>query len=220
MSSKKIQPRQYTKTEEYIQVPHTKCWGGCIWFLKNTLKPPSSKKKFLETQTLLLCIKHQGIDFTKTDWWFLDVPLNIFTFIRQFNTNSVYLLTTTATRKFSANHAYYSQGIEYKQYYFYPKATFMQYWRARTFAEISGADPDYIHLCKYWSHICSGKVLKKIPEYSFSPTNYFIVFFRRSKRLKRLRPRYAVVILENLSNVFACLPCGKNCFSRKYSKIQ
>ena len=220
MSSKKIQPRQYTKTEEYIQVPHTKCWGGCIWFLKNTLKPPSSKKKFLETQTLLLCIKHQGIDFTKTDWWFLDVPLNIFTFIRQFNTNSVYLLTTTATRKFSANHAYYSQGIEYKQYYFYPKATFMQYWRARTFVEISGADPDYIHLCKYWSHIYSGKVLKKIPEYSFSPTNYFIVFFRRSKRLKRLRPRYAVVILENLSNVFACLPCGKNCFSRKYSKIQ
>ena len=63
-------------------------------------------------------------------------------------------------------------------------------------------------------------VIKKIPECPFSPTNYFILFFCRSKRLKRLRPRYAVVILPNLPNVFACLSCGKNCFSRKYSKIQ
>ena len=84
----------------------------------------------------------------------------------------------------------------------------------------SVADPDYIHLCKCWSHICSVKVIKKIPEDPFSPTNYFILFFCRSKRLKRLRPRHAVVILQNLSNVFACQPCGKNCFSRKYSKIQ
>ena len=84
----------------------------------------------------------------------------------------------------------------------------------------AGVDPDYIHLCKCWSHICSGKVIKKIPEYPFSPTNYFILFFCWSKSLKRLRPRYVVVILQNLSNVFACLSCGKNCFSRKYSKIQ
>ena len=39
------------------------------------------------------------------------------------------------------------------------------------------------------------KLLKKIPEYPFSPANYFILFFCRSKRLKRPRPRYAVVIL-------------------------
>ena len=81
-------------------------------------------------------------------------------------------------------------------------------------------DPDYFHLCKCWSHICSGKVIRKIPEYLFSPTNYFILFFCRSKKLKRLRPRYVVVILQNLSNVFACLPCGKNCFFRKYSKTK
>ena len=85
---------------------------------------------------------------------------------------------------------------------------------------ISGADPDYIQLCKCWSHICSGEVIKKKLEYPFSPTNYFIVFFCRSKWLKRLWPRYAMVILQNLSNVVACLQCGKNCFFRKYSKIQ
>ena len=84
----------------------------------------------------------------------------------------------------------------------------------------SGGDPDYIHWCKCWSHICSDKVIKKIPEYPFSPTNYFILFFCQSKRLKRLRPRYAVIILQNLSNVVACLPCGKNCFCQKYWKIQ
>ena len=28
-----------------------------------------------------------------------------------------YLLTTTATRKLNKNHAYYSQGIQYKEYY-------------------------------------------------------------------------------------------------------
>ena len=64
------------------------------------------------------------------------------------------------------------------------------------------------------------KLFKEITEYPFSPKNYFILFFCRSKRLRRLRPRYAVVILQNLSNVFACLPCGKNYFTRKYSKIQ
>ena len=29
---------------------------------------------------------------------------------------NAYLLTTTATRKLNANHAYYSQEIQYKQY--------------------------------------------------------------------------------------------------------
>ena len=62
------------------------------------------------------------------------------------------------------------------------------------------------------------KVIQKIPEYQFSPTKYFILFFCRSKKLKRLRPRYPVVILQNLSNAFAYLPCRKNCFSRKYPK--
>ena len=35
--------------------------------------------------------------------------------------------TTTTTRKLNANHAYYSQGIQCKQYYFYSKTIFMQY---------------------------------------------------------------------------------------------
>ena len=77
-----------------------------------------------------------------------------------------------------------------------------------------------LHWCKCWGHICSGEVIRKIPEYPFSPTNYFILFFCRSKKLKRLRPRYVVVILQNLSNVFECPPCCKNCFSGKYSKTQ
>ena len=46
------------------------------------------------------------------------------------------MLTTTATRTLNTNHAYFSQGIQYKQYYFYPKAIFMQYWRTRTFVKI------------------------------------------------------------------------------------
>ena len=95
----------------------------------NHVKTPVLQEKFLETQTHLLCIKHQEINFTKTkDSWLLHVPLNILRFIRQFNTNDAYLLTTTATRKPNANYAYYSQGIQYNQYYFYPKAIFMQYW--------------------------------------------------------------------------------------------
>ena len=36
----------------------------------------------------------------------------------------------------NANHAHYSQRIQYKQYYFYPKAIFMQYWRVRTYVKI------------------------------------------------------------------------------------
>ena len=35
--------------------------------------------------------------------------------------------TTTTTRKLNANHAYFSQGIQCKQYYFYSKTIFMQY---------------------------------------------------------------------------------------------
>ena len=53
------------------------------------------------------------------------------------------------------------------------------------------------------------KLLKntRIPIFS---TNYFLLFFCRSKRLESLRPRFAVVILQKLSNVFACPPCGKS----------
>ena len=45
-------------------------------------------------------------------------------------------------------------------------------------------------------------------------------FFCQSKRLEGLRPMYVVVILQKLSNIFACPPCGKNCFSLKYFEIQ
>ena len=66
----------------------------------------------------------------------------------------------------------------------------------------SGADPDYIHLCKCWSQICSGKVIKKYRNTRFLPL--IILFFSsadRTKRLERFWPRYAVVILQNLLNV-------------------
>ena len=69
----------------------------------------------------------------------------------------------------------------------------------RFFRSFPGVDPDYIHLCKCWSHICSCKVIKKIPEYPRSPTNYFIIFFCQSKRLKPLRSRYAVCKICRMS---------------------
>ena len=60
----------------------------------------------------------------------------------------------------------------------------------------------------------------KIPEYPFSSPNYFLLFFCRSKGLEGLRPRYAVVILQKQSNVFACPQCGKNRFFPKYLATQ
>ena len=82
-----------------------------------------------------------------------------------------------------------------------------------------GAGPDCIHLCKYWSHICSGEVIKKYWNTRF--LLQIILFFSSAdqKDWNVFGQGYVMVILQNLSNVFACLPCGENCFSRKCSKI-
>ena len=70
---------------------------------------------------------------------------------------------------------------------------------------IAGAHPDYIHLCKCWSHIFSGKIIKKIQECPFSPPNYCLLFFCQLKRLESLRPRvccgYSAEDVERL-----CMP--------------
>ena len=93
----------------------------------NHVKTPVLQEKFLETQTHLLCIKHQEINFTKTkDSWLLHVPLNILRFIRQFK--QTMLTYYYCYLKTNSNYPYYSQGIQYSQYYFFPKAIFMQYW--------------------------------------------------------------------------------------------
>ena len=38
----------------------------------------------------------------------------------------------------------------------------------------TGADPEYIHLCKCWSHICGGKIIKK---YRYTYFLHQIIFF-------------------------------------------
>ena len=48
------------------------------------------------------------------------------------------------------------------------------------FEKFLGADLDYIHLCKCWSHICSGKVIKKYRNTRF--LLQIILFFSSADR--------------------------------------
>ena len=83
-----------------------------------------------------------------------------------------------------------------------------------------GADPDYIHLCKCWSYIFSGKIIKKYRNTHF--LHQIIVFFSSTDRkdYKFLGLVFTVVILPRILNVFACSPCGKNCLFQKHFETQ
>ena len=54
----------------------------------------------------------------------------------------------------------------------FPKNNYIMNWQ--------GEDPEYIHLCKSWSHICSGKVIKKYRNTRF--LLQIILFFSSADR--------------------------------------
>ena len=84
----------------------------------------------------------------------------------------------------------------------------------------TGADPDYIHLCKCWNHICSGKLFKKYWNTRFLPEIILLFSSADQKDWNIFDQGMPWLFYKICRMSLHCLSCSKNCFPETVSKIQ